>query len=243
MSTTLRDIGSDALTELGVLAAGEELDADGALFLLRVANRLLDYWASRRLMIYSPNVLTTFTIVSGTRDYTVGTGGTINRIRPEFINEVRFIDTGPTARPEYPLTRYLDDDWNRVTLKTLQGVYPIAWYYNPTYPLGVVSLWPVPTSGTLQGQFYAPAAITEFTSIIDAIALPPGYREALVTNLAVRLAPSYSAPITKDTRDAAENALNAIMAANLRPAELMSDAALLGAGGRRRLSYSIRTGQ
>ena len=239
----LREISTDALIELGVLAAGEVMDADQSSLAVRAANRMLDVWAAKRLMIYSPNVLTTWTIVSGTQSYTVGTGGTINMARPDFINDVKFRDTSSTPNVDYPMRKYEDADWQRVTLKTMTAVWPQAWYYNPTYPLGALTLWPVPTSGTLTGLLWAPQAITQFTDINTSFDLPPGYREAFVTNLAVRLAPAYTKQPKPETQEAAEDSLRAIMAVNMRPAELVTDAALLGAGGRRQISFNIRTGQ
>ncbi len=243
MAETLGQLGTDALSELGILAAGETMSAaDGAL-VVRVANRLVDLWAAKRLMIYSPQLVTTWTMVSGTQNYTVGTGGTVNVARPDLINDIRFKDTAPTPNVEYPLRKYTDEDWQRVTLKTMQAVFPLAWYYNPTYPTGTLTFWPVPTSGTLQGQLYAPSAISAFTDTNTSIDLPPGYREALVTNLAVMLAPSFTTAAKPQTVQMAEDALRTIMAVNHRPVELATEASLLGGGGRRQLSWYIRTGQ
>ncbi len=242
MAETLGQLGTDALSELGVLAAGETMSASDGALVVRVANRLVDLWAAKRLMIYSSQLISTWTIVSGTQTYTVGAFGTIPVIRPDFINEIHFKDTAPTPNVEYPLRKYSDEDWQRVTLKTMQAVFPLAWVYSATYPLGTLTLWPVPTSGTLQGLLYAPSAIAVFPDTNTSIDLPPGYREAIVTNLAVMLAPSYTTAPKPQTVQMAEDALRTIMAVNYRPVELAVEASLLGAGGRRQLSYYIRSG-
>ncbi|NCV71604.1 MAG: hypothetical protein EBW55_13090, partial [Betaproteobacteria bacterium] len=75
--------------------------------------------------------------------------------------------------------------------KTLQATYPGAWYYNPTFPTGTLTCWPVPTSSTLQGVLYTPTPVAEFSALTDVVSLPPGYRRFLRTNLAVELAPTF----------------------------------------------------
>lgn len=56
-----------------------------------------------------------------------------------------------------------------------------AAYYNPTWTagLGLVYLWPLPTSTTLQGVIYTPVPVAEFASLSTTISLPPGYRRFL----------------------------------------------------------------
>jgi len=236
---TVRDIFTDSLTELGVLAAGETMqtiDADAALGAL---NRLVDQWASERLYIYSVT-RTTWTMVSGTQNYTVGTGGTVNIARPSYVERVNFQDTNADPDLEYPLYSYSDADWQRVRIKAQTATLPTGYYYNPTHPLGTLSFWPIPSSTTLQGVIYAPTAITEFATLDTAIALPPGYRRALVKNVALELAPSYAREPQPLLVQQASDSKAIVKRTNFRPAELSSEPAALGQA-RRPYGYSIRT--
>ncbi len=234
---TVSDIITDALIDLAVLGAGETLstaDADGGL---RALNRLVDQWAAERLAIYAIT-RTPWTIVASDGQYTVGTGGDINVARPVFLDHVHLIDTSTDPDQETELKPFTDDQWAALGLKALTSPYPSRWYYNPTYPLGTLDLWPVPTGTTLQGALYAPAAVSEFAALTTTISLPPGWREMLVTNLAIRLAPSYGAQPSPLLLRQAEKSMATVRGANVRPSELGFEGAPGVAGGS---SYDINT--
>lgn len=186
----VRDVVTDALREIGVLAAGETATADDAISGLAAINRLIDQWAAERLMIYQ-ETRTTFTIAASTQTYTVGTGATVNVARPVFLQHVRFSDSSASTPSEISLTELTDDAWALVTQKTMTSAYPSCYWYSRTYPNALLYLWPVPTSSTLTGIIYAPQQVSEFTSLNTAISLPPGYRRMLVKNLALEMCPSY----------------------------------------------------
>jgi len=93
---------------------------------------------------------------------------------------------------EIPLGPLLtEDEYAAIPLKALAGTRPARAYYNPTYPLGTLIPWPIPTAASLLWAVYAPAAVDEFADINAAVALPPGYRRMLTKALAVELLPVY----------------------------------------------------
>jgi hypothetical protein len=238
----VRDIVGDALRELGVLGAGEVLSADEATNGLTVLNRMVDGLAAERLAIYQV-VRTLWTIVSGTQDYTVGTGGAVAVARPVYIDHVNLVDTGTDPDLETPLGSFTDDAWAGLAQKALTAARPSATYYNPTFPLGTLSLWPVPTDSSLQGALYAPQAVAEFASLDTVISLPPGYRRMLVTNLAVELAPSFERPASQDLLKHAAESKGVVKRANKRLSDLSIDPGALGqAAGRRRGAWDINRG-
>ncbi len=53
--TTVREICTDALIELGVLDPSEQMDGSSAAFALRTLNRLLQVWNTEDLMVYTVN--------------------------------------------------------------------------------------------------------------------------------------------------------------------------------------------
>jgi hypothetical protein len=238
MATLLEDINA-ALREIGVLATSETAAAADALDAMAAANRLLDQWRAERLQFYALT-RTTWTIVSGTQDYNVGTGLTVNVVRPVYIDHINFQDTSQNPVTEYPMVALTDDAYASIVEKGLTSTLPQSWYYNQTQTYGVVSLFPIPTSGTLQGVMYAPTAITAFTSLTNTIAMPPGYEELLITGLAVNLASSYSAQISPSLAQRAINARAIVKRSNIRMRDLSFDpAALIGNRG---YGWDIRSG-
>lgn len=234
----VRNIVADALRELGVLAAGEVATADDALSGLAALNRLVDQWAAERLMIYQ-QTRTVGTVTSGTQTYTVGTGGVVNVARPVYLDWVRFQDTSESPTQEYPLTELTDDAWAQVAQKTLTATLPIYYYYNPTFATGTISLWPVPTSTTLQLVVYAPQQVAEFAGLNTAISLPPGYRRMLVKNLALEMAPSYERPAQPELIQQAIESKTVVKRANTRIRDLSFDPGVLMNNGR---YFDINTG-
>jgi len=224
---TARDVVTDALRELGVLAAGEVASADDELSGLSALNRLIDQWAAERLTIYTIT-RTTYALVSGTQNYTVGSGGNFNVARPVFVDHVRLLDTAVSPTLESGLVPFTDDAWALVTQKALTSTEPTNYYYNPTFPLGTLTLWPVPTGTTLTGVLYAPQQVAELANLNTAISLPPGYRRMLVKNLALEMSPSYERPSSVDLRVQAAESKMVVKQANVRLMDMTLDPAYLG---------------
>lgn len=240
-TATVRQIGSDALLELGVLQAGEVASDADITDAMNALNRLMDAWAAERLQIYQVT-RTTWTITANDGDYTVGSGGNVNIARPVFIDHVNFQDTSTDPDTEYQLSPLTDDAWSKIPQKDLTNTYPTSWYYNPTYPTGTLELWPVPTSSTLQGVLYAPQATAEFSSLSTSVALPPGYMRMLVKNLALELAPSYEKEVSPMLLRQAIEAKETVKRSNKRLMDLSIDAGALGQGVDRRFYWDIYVG-
>lgn len=239
---TVLTIVSQALRELNVLAAGETPTADEAEDGRIALNDLVDQWAAEELQIYS-TTRTTWSLVSGTAAYTVGTGGTVNIVRPVYIDHVDFIDTTADPDLEYSsLTRLTGDDYSRIAQKALTSPQPQAWYYNPTFPLGTLTFWPVPTASGLQGAIYAPTAVPEFAALTTTVSLPPGYRRMIVKNLALELAPSYAkTQVNPLLVKQAGEAIASVKRANTQLMDLSFDPGSL-IQGTGRFSYDINRG-
>ena len=220
--STVSDLCQSALEDLGVLGSGETMDSGDLQTCFKSLNQLMDQWAAERLTIYTISE-TTWTIVSGTGSYTVGSGGDVNVARPVYPKQVSFRDTSANPVVEYQLIPFTDDDWARVSIKTLTSVLPTNSYYNPTYPLGTIELWPVPTSSTLTGVLYAPAATAQFAATSTTVALPPGYERFIVKNLAVEVAAKFGAVPSPGVVQAAMDAKRVIKVANARLEDMSFD--------------------
>lgn len=237
---TVLDVITYALQDLGVLDGSETSPAanDAAFGLVRL-NRLLDQWAAESLFIYTVT-RTTWTLIASQGTYSVGSGGDVNRVRPVFIQNVNFVDTSMDPDLEMPLSRLTNDAYAAIPQKALTSTYPTSWFYNPTFPAGAITFWPIPTSSTLQGAFYAGTATPRFTAGSDSFTLPPGYERMIVTNLAVEMAPSYlppGTPISPALIQAAIDSKAAVQRANIKLADMAIDP---GALPQRRVGvYSI----
>lgn len=239
---SVTDLCTAALSRINVIESNQAPPAD----LLKIAfdrfNDLVDnVCANERLTIYSITE-TTFTITNGKQTYTLGTGGDISVVRPVFIDHWTFTDSAFSPAFERPLVVLTDDAWTAIPIKTSTSPYPTYAYYNPTFTsgaLGTLKLWPVPTSTTLTGNVYAPAAVTRFASLTDTIALPPGYNRFLRDNLAVELAGELGENTPVDPRllaSARESKAN-IKRANIRLNDMTIDAMWLGHAGARSNIY------
>ena len=225
--STFADLATLSLQHLMVLQSGEvPTSADLALCLSK-ANLMLDEWAADGLMI--PAVTRTTWTISGS-SYTVGSGGTINIVRPEFVEHISYYDTSFTTPAEVPLQPLTDDAYAAYTVKTLTSPYPQAYWYNPTYTSGFATLilLPVPTSATLVGVMYAKTALIEIAATSTTMTYPSGYKNMMVTNLAVRLAALYEREPSQTLTEEANRSLATVMRKNIKLSDLSIDQGALG---------------
>jgi len=232
---TVSELITASLQDLRVLQVGETVSSNDAAYALARLNDWINSLATEGLTVYS-QARTTWTI-STAASYTIGSGGVINCARPTGpmgVTNVGFQDTSVSPTIEYNLGPLLTEDaYAGIAQKALTSVYPQAMYYNPTFTsgLGLIYLWPIPTSTTLQGVIYTPVPVAEFAAISDTISLPPGYRRFLRTGLAKELASAFDAPVTPDLQQAAMESKADIKRANLRLVDLSSGVAGLIFGG------------
>jgi hypothetical protein len=237
------DFVTDALKKLGVLEASETpSSADMELGFDRL-NDMIDAWALEPLTIHAL-LRTTKTLAASTASYTIGTGGSINIVRPVRIDNgmAKLIqDTTATYPIEVPITVLTDQEWRALPQKTATGTAPTRIYYDhkEAAGLGTIYVYPIPTVGTTQLVLYTPLAITEFAAQSTNYTFAPGYRRAILHNLAIELAPDFTAPVSEDIRRIATEAKAWIKRANYRPVELSMDPAIVGRGG----SYNIESDQ
>jgi hypothetical protein len=229
---TIGDVITGALQDLTVLAAGESpSDEDMDLALSRV-NDWIDSLQNEGLTLYTVT-RTTWTITTAA-SYTVGTGATVNVSRPvgpEAILNIGYQDTSVSPTLERLQGPVLTEDaYAGLAQKTLTGVYPQVWYYNPTMATGTLRPWPVPTSSTLQGVLYSKAAISEFATAATTITLPPGYRRFFRSHLTIELAAAFTKPIPPQVATIAVTSKAAIKRVNHRASDMSVDRALLSTG-------------
>jgi hypothetical protein len=232
---TVSDLITASLQDLRVLQVGETVSSDDAAFALNRLNDWINSLATEGLTVYA-QARTTWTI-SSAASYTIGSGGVINCARPTGpmdITNIGFQDTSVSPTIEYNLGPVLTEDaYAGIAQKALTSVYPQAAYYNPkwTAGLGLIHLWPLSTSATLQGVIYTPVPVAEFSALSETVSLPPGYRRFLRTGLAKELASAFDSPLTADLQQAAMESKSDIKRANQRLSDLSSGLAGVIFGG------------
>lgn len=186
---TFQDIANDALTEIGVLAAGETATPEDSALCLTRGNYIMDEWAARKVYAYNIN-FTVYTLTAGHGPHLIGPG--LNA--PDFAATQRPVKIEGAAlrlntsvpNVDKPLNLRDDDWWNNQRVKTLASSIPTDLYYSPDWPNGALNLWPVP-SVAYGLVLEAWVLLTQFAALTTAFSLPPAYRKAFMLTLAEEL--------------------------------------------------------
>jgi len=90
---------------------------------------------------------------------------------------------------DYPIAVLAVEEYEMIGLKTLNGPWPKALYYQPSETLGNIYVWPNPAQGEM--HIFTDNLFQSYTSLYDPVILPQGYSMALRWCLAERLMPMY----------------------------------------------------
>ena len=90
---------------------------------------------------------------------------------------------------DYPIAVLAVEEYEMIGLKTLNGPWPKALYYQPSETLGNLYVWPNPSQGEM--HIFTDNLFQNYISLQDPIILPQGYTMALRWCLAERLMPMY----------------------------------------------------
>lgn len=232
---TILQIVRGALNEIGVLAGGEDPQAAEGADALSIFNDYIDSLGADRLAMYAV-IRTVKTLASGTASYTIGTGGDISLVRPNWIQDAMLVlDSAASPPREVPLDILTDTEYAEWSDKARQGSSSQAIYFDHgwTAGLGIVYPLPIPNVGTTQLVLYTPSEpIAQAASLTTSVTFPPGIRRMLRKNLALELAPSYPGAVISPLlmQQAAESKAK-WKSSNVRPTTRGCDPALLRGGG------------
>lgn len=222
---TVQNVINRALRILGAISTNEVPAPQESTDALGTLNAMIDDWANEKLMITGA-VLDQITLTPSVATYTIGaTGGTVSNY-PITIDTASYIQYGNLS---YPLKLLTLDEYNAITLKSLSTLIPDSLWYNPTFPNGTITLYPTPAA-VMTLNLWSWKQITSFTSLINPIALPPGYENALVYNLALMLSPEYGKQVTADIARIAMQSKTRLKRTNFVPVMLTSDVGDAGYG-------------
>ena len=197
-SVTLLQLSRDsiinsALRKLSVIGEGQVANSqqlsDGA----EALNLVLADFQSLGMHLWKRQELG-ITLVSGQREYVLGTGLAINVPAPLKILQANLALTGSSSRLDMPIIS--NNEYNN--LPTSSTGSPVQVSYQPFIESGTLSVWPVPDSSvpvasqiilTHTSPFY------KFTSGSETADCPQEWYHALIFQLALVLSDEFSLPL------------------------------------------------
>jgi hypothetical protein len=241
---TIRDIVTDALREIGVVAGTETPSASDASIGLNKLTRLFNNWNAERRAVYA-TAFSTFTLSPGVAPHTIGpTAATFTVAqRPVSIDGASLILTGDSD-VYVPIAIRDAEWWHAQTVPDLESTVPTDLYYQPDWPNGQIYFWPVPTTA-YQVELMIRVLLDDAVVLADTFSLPPGYQDAVTLTLAeMLLTPFGVAPPPTLAKDA-KLARSRIFGNNEQPTRIQTnDAGMEGPkSSGRRADFNWLTGQ
>lgn len=200
-----------SLRKIGALSAGEDIVGGVSDDLLQALQVMLRSWAQNRILVYASK-RESFTLIPGQALYTWGSGGNITTARPHTILDAFIRDAGGT---DMYIDIISENKYNNISTKS-SGGRPGYLFYHPEYPLGNIYFYPTPNvSDTVWINSLKPFTETSsFENVDQTIAFPPNYEEALIYNLAIRIAPEMGITAPSETLFMAEKSYSDLIGLN-----------------------------
>lgn len=186
MADTALSVIQTALEALKVYPPGQAISGADQFRCLKQLNKMLDQWSNLTLACYA-NIEQTLALIPGQNQYTIGPGGYANITRPLNILKgegVAYLVDQNQNR--YPMNVIEQDQWNLIGLLTVTSTLPDTIFYDPQFPLGIINIFPTPQTA-YNIYFDSRLQLADLPNINTVLSLPPGYIEAIETNLAIRL--------------------------------------------------------
>lgn len=241
---TAQDVITDALQMLGVYDPTMPLSDSDAQLGLSVLNDMMDSWSNESLSCFAI-LEQSAPLVPGQQSYTIGPSGNFNMTRP-----LKIMD-GPVSAyvqdgngNNYPMEVVTRDKWNLYGNRSnvVTSDFPDVLFYDPQFPLGIINVMPFPTIAyTMFWDSYL--QLSEFANLSTAISLPPGYKLAMGTNLAVALKPYFAdAQLDPIIAARAMDSKGNIKRTNIRPSVAVYDSEIVSRAQVSYNPYTDRTG-
>ena len=225
------DLVTKALRDIGVKSRGVTLSPDDLQETFEELNEMLDDWSADNLAIFQITH-EDLSLSLAQAEYSIGSGGNFNTVRPESIEGCYIRDANGT---DYWLDPMTDRQYRELAVKDVSA-RPTRFYYEKSHPLGRFYFDSVRiTTETFHLDSLKP--LTQFADINATVDLPSGYKTMLRKNLAVRRAPAYNKTPSPILLAEADASMNKIKTRNRRPGLLQVDRGL-----QRGRPYDINTG-
>ena len=222
------DLIKTAAQKLGAIESGASLTAEEANDGLNVLNSMLDAWAIDRRYVYHIQQASHAWPGAAT-SRTIGSGGDFNTTRPERLEPGTFFRD--SSSNDYPV--FVTEDrtiYDRIVVKSSTSTYPQILFYDRVYPLGVLYVYPVPSSA-LTLKLNSWNILQSFATLTTDLSLPMGYRHLIEHNLAIELEPVFQLKAPDSVKRIANRSLAAMARFNSVPIiSSMESASVIGGG-------------
>jgi len=226
---TVLDLITGSLRKIGQYAAGEALAYNDSNDALDVLNGLLDIWSNQKYFAYN-NVETIFILQPGKITYTVGIGGEIPIQRPLRINTAYSRRTTGNGAVDFGCDVFSIQQYSAIGLKMQPGPWPKYMFYNSSFPLASLTLYPMPNQ--LGEMHFWSDQLLQAVALTDKLNLPQGYYLGLQFSLAELLCTEYGIAVPKGVERFAREFKAVIKATNATPQPtVMLDRALMNTAG------------
>lgn len=253
--TNFRQVCTNALYEINVVAPGEVPDALELAFVLDKVNQIVDSWNTQKVYIYAQSLISAapgvggaaFLLVPGLNPHTIGptvVGAPTFPIimeRPVRIKNVNILLNNISPVVRYPLTSRDSDWWAKQQVQTIQTALPTDFYYSADWPLGSIFFWPVPNHA-YGAEVEIETVIQGGVSLDSVFTSPPGYELAITLTLAELLCPSFEKQPNGILIGAAMRARAAVQGLNAAPPRISLDDFGDASTSKPRASFNYRTG-
>jgi len=210
---------------IGAIATGETPTADEMNDGLSSFNDLLEILSTSNLAVYG-SAVETFATVATQALYTIGPAGNWNTARPVRIaGDATCTFNGV----DFPVTQIGQGEYDAIGLKTQQQPIIEKLLYVNANPLGLITLWPVP-SGIVNITLNTDRVLTAVTDVNTAIIFPPGYLFMMRYMLGIIIAPDFGISIPPEISGIAATALASVKRANKIKRQSTFDGALVESG-------------
>jgi len=223
--TTALDLITRSMRLAKVLAAGETPTADEANDALATLNDILENWDVEPMSLWGTANFVGAT-VPGKATYTIGPGGDLDATRPARISDAYVT----LANVDFPVEVIGQGEYNDISTKSQQQPIPQKLLYVDDFPLGIVTLWPVPSQAVPLVLTFD-RLLTQVPNLQTTLNYPPGAAMALRYQLAVQLATEYGVPLDPALVALAADAKADYKRSNKRRRVAVVDGGLLGRGG------------
>lgn len=184
---TRDDIIKTALRKIGVLAEGQTPSIEQTTNAALALNSLVSLFETKGMPLWK-RTTQVITPILGQADYTITNAVKVAQVILTFV----------TSGTQYDLIEKSLYDFNNLPQGDLNPGTAVHYTYQPGIENGTLSLWPTPDAGMVAGNRVEVVKQKEFDGFFSALEtpdFPPYYSDALIYNLAVRLAPEYGLPI------------------------------------------------
>lgn len=206
---TVNELTDAAYIKCGIRSPDATDDAEALLAI----NNMIGSWSAD--IIIPVFIQNEYTLTVGKAEYTIGSGSDFDQVRPVNITNAYLKDSDEYS---YPLKIISVHDYNKIGQKTLSG-RPVSLFYYPTYPEAQI-VFNKKADKAYTACFEFIHHLTEFAAITTTVSLPNEYKEALIYNLAIRLAENNSIELSPSVFTLAQAAyfnLSRITAINRMP--------------------------